>query len=96
MAPIPVPAAVTAPIPADVLDDTIAANRAEIIKLVAAHNALDARLTAEENKAPAVGTPIVTVLLTAAQTAQMAAVGPGGVVILRGTTGPDHVMQRQS
>lgn len=90
---ITLPAPVTAPIPSDLLDDTIAANRAKLIELVNGHNDQEARLSA----APPVPSPVATIVLTPAIESALAPLmnaTAGQVVILRGAT-RDRVVQSQ-
>lgn len=82
------PATLVAPIPADNLDNEIAANRAAILALVTEVNAKDARIAALEAKVTAtpVPTAVVYIDITAAQETALAAVGVGSLVVLRGPT----------
>ncbi len=101
MAPLPVPASLTAPLAADALDDAIVANRTGLIAVTQAANTQDASLAALatrvatlEAATPATPTPVVTIAITAAQETALAAVGVGSVAILRGPTS-DIVLMRQ-
>lgn len=89
---IPQPA-VTLPMAGDAIDDAVKTARDGVVALNTNVTAIETRLAAVESRAPALPTPVVTVVLTAAQEAQMATVGPGSVAILRGA-GADYVVQR--
>jgi len=101
---IPVPAALTAPLSADALDDSVVANRAALVAVTTLANTLEAdavalraRVTTLEASGPAPAptpTPVATVAITAQQETALAAVAVGSVAILRGPL-VDIVLVRQ-
>lgn len=98
--PVVIPAVVNVPIPADSLDDTIAANRAALIAVGNQGNALETALTALTGRVttlesrPSTPTPVVTIPVPASVETSLNSVAVGSVAILRGPSGVDFIVQR--